>query len=301
MALDFTALTAYTDEISEASRFAAVANSRTLADGLVTMMPNVKRSRSLNLITTNLTAADGDSCGFTAAGNDVYSQRDLTVTDIMYNKEWCPNDFEDFWTQVTLSAGSYYDENVSEVQIIVDNLIENIAQNTEDYIWQGNSGLSLNGFVDVLDAVSGTTVLTSTGVAWATNEIAVLTQMFEDIPEAVVGKDDMTIFMGLDYSRELLVALRAENNFNFAPDESFTSFRFPGLPLRIEAVEGLTGSSRIIAARRSNLFVGFDAEGDMNDFRLWFSNDNDTIRFKLRHKLGTQVAFPAEITVYQGS
>jgi hypothetical protein len=61
------------------------------------------------------------------------------------------------------------------------------------------------------------------------------------------------------------------------------------------AVSGLTGTDRIFIAEASNLFVGTDLLNDQEDFKIFFSEDNDEVRFKQKFKIGFQMAFPARI------
>ena len=44
-----------------------------------------------------------------------------------------------------------------------------------------------------------------------------------------------------------------------------------------------------------HVFYGFDAEDDIRNFRLWYSDDADMFRFKMRGAVGVQYAFSNEV------
>jgi hypothetical protein len=43
------------------------------------------------------------------------------------------------------------------------------------------------------------------------------------------------------------------------------------------------------------LYVGSDLLNDAEDFKIFFSEDNDEVRFKQKLKIGFQMAFPERI------
>ena len=66
----------------------------------------------------------------------------------------------------------------------------------------------------------------------------------------------------------------------------------PGTNVKIVAVKGLNGTSRMVLSRVANLYVGVDMLNDAEDFNIFYSQDNDEVRFISKFKLGVQVAFP---------
>jgi len=68
----------------------------------------------------------------------------------------------------------------------------------------------------------------------------------------------------------------------------------PGFPnVRIVGTYGLVGSERVIVGPSSDMVIGTDLMADTENFKTWFSLDDDAIKYRLRNKLGVQVGHPA--------
>ena len=50
--------------------------------------------------------------------------------------------------------------------------------------------------------------------------------------------------------------------------------------------------------RISNFFVGTDLANEEEEYRFWYSQDNDEVRFRVTCKYGVQVAFPDQIVEF---
>ena len=94
----------------------------------------------------------------------------------------------------------------------------------------------------------------------------------------------------------LVLDLVEKNLYHYAPDAEAELY-FPGTRIKIVACPGLAGSKKIVAARESNMFFGTDGIGDESVFKLWFSEDADVWRLKVRFIAGVQVAFPDEVVL----
>ena len=66
----------------------------------------------------------------------------------------------------------------------------------------------------------------------------------------------------------------------------------PGTNVKVVAVKGLNGTSRLILSRQANLYIGTDLLNDAEQFSIFYSKDNDEVRFVAKLKIGTQLAFP---------
>jgi hypothetical protein len=70
---------------------------------------------------------------------------------------------------------------------------------------------------------------------------------------------------------------------------------FNGINLKFIPVAGLTGTNKVYAGSASQFFIGVDAESDFSSLEVWYSKDDRKVKAALEMKVGTQVAFPAEI------
>jgi hypothetical protein len=74
----------------------------------------------------------------------------------------------------------------------------------------------------------------------------------------------------------------------------FYEVPLPGYPnVVIVGGWGLRNSERVILGPASDMYVGTDLTSDTNNYQLWYDINSDTIKYRLRNKLGTQIGHPA--------
>ena len=69
--------------------------------------------------------------------------------------------------------------------------------------------------------------------------------------------------------------------------------------MNVVPVVGLNGTNKVFAGRRSNFFVGVDAENDFESLESWYSQDDRVVKMAMEFKVGCQVAFPLEVISVQ--
>lgn len=305
MSYNLLGLTAYVDEQRLPLITRAIFQARTAS--VLTKQVGIKSAADLNLMDTTAFFQSGESCGWNPSGSTAFTQRQLTVGKIKIQEALCPRQLENFWMQTQLTAGSNY-ESVPFEQAYTDLKVAKIAADLETAIWQGDTVSSntnaqtnkFDGFLKLLNAASGSVV--SGNVAGVTgsintgNAIAIFDQIFTRIPVAIIDRTDLVAFCGWDTFRTLLNALKAENYFHFAPDGAGAGeFTYPGSNFKIMAVNGLNGTNRIVTSFAGNMFYGTDLISDEESFKIWYSQDNDEIRYQAAFKAGVQFAYPEQI------
>jgi hypothetical protein len=79
-----------------------------------------------------------------------------------------------------------------------------------------------------------------------------------------------------------------------------TSFFLPGTAIEVVGTPGLNGTNKIYAMRVSNLYLGTDILDEAESrFKVWYSIDNDEVRYMSSFKLGINFAFPTEIVKFE--
>ena len=135
----------------------------------------------------------------------------------------------------------------------------------------------------------------------ASNAIAVVDAMAAAVPSDIIDATDLVLFMGYDNFRTWALALRNANLFHYTGAENQLEDGFsqmiPGTNIKVVAIRGLNGTNKMILSRSANLYLGVDLLNDYEDFKIFFSEDNDEVRFRSKWKQGVQVAFP-EFVVY---
>ena len=304
MALDLTGLTAYVDETKMELIKKSILQGRTLE--YVTIQADIKSSATINIIDTDLVGQAG-SCGWNADGTTTLSQRPLAVSPVKVNEAICVDDLEAYYTQTMMNPGSY-NENLPFEQIYSESKSEKIANMIESIVWRGDTGGSGNlaladGFLKIIDA-EGSVVDGNTGaetVIDASNVVDIVDAMVNAIPEDIIDAQDLILFMSYAEYRTYAKALRDANLFHYtgAEDQGQEfSQMVPGTNVRVVAVKGLSGTSRMILTRTANLYYGTDLLNDFENFSIRYSEDNDEVRFKSKFKLGVQIAFPEFVVQY---
>lgn len=309
MALNLVGLNAYTNENAMDLIKEAVLRGRTV--DLIQVQGGIKSSATINRLSTTLNAQAG-ACGWSATGSTTLDQRTISVCDIKINESICLNDLEAYYTQVMMNPGSY-NTDIPFEQLFAENKRDQILALVEDLIWKGNTStgtgnLALcDGFVKLFNAgitASSAFYGTYSTANLSTEIIAKVDQAIAKLNTDIIDSDDLHLFMSYADYRTYAKALRDANYFAYTGAENqgldFSQVH-PGTNVRVVAVRGLNSTNRWVLTRASNLYVGTDLLSDAEDFKIFYSQDNDEVRFLAKWKLGVQVAWLDEVVYYVGS
>ena len=64
-------------------------------------------------------------------------------------------------------------------------------------------------------------------------------------------------------------------------------------------VPGLDGTNRLFLGTRDNFVLGTDMMNEFETFTMWYSQDDDNIKYTIRFKRGVQVAYPSQIVQFK--
>ena len=294
MSFSLGTLTAYTEQQRLPLITKAVFSARTAA--LFTKQVGIKSAAALNLMDTDAALAAGTSCGWTASGTTTFTQRNITVAPMKIQEALCPRSLEQYWMQSQLTQGSTYD-GVPFEQAFAEQKALRIAEALENAIWSGST--LVTGMLTILNAASGSTVSGNTGAVSSittSNVISVFDNIYNQIPQAILTRNDLVIFCGWNNFRTLIGAFKANTGvmYNQVDLQGLADgdIIYPGTNVRVVAVPGLTGTNRIVCSYLGNFFYGTDLLSDEENFSLWYSKDNDEVRFQAAFKVGVQVAYP---------
>jgi len=320
MAFNVASLGDYTRQQLKPLLTSAVMGAKTqkmiVKDGI--LLTKVKSAASIPLMETDA-VFQTDSCSFDPSGTTSFTQRTVTVGKIKVEEKLCPKDLETKFTQEALKAGSTYEDfgNADFERAYLDRKLEKIAIQNEIALWQGDTGsadVNLNkfdGLIKLIDAgspinanVSGFTGIATVTTLSASNAIAVVKGVKNAIPAALKGDKSTTIFCGYDFYDMYVDAGVAANlfHFDFKDDSNYGGLKVPGTGIRLEAVHGLDGTGDLYAFRMGNVAMGVDLEGeDTNSLKMWYSQDNNDVRFRGAWKMGVNVAFTNECVKFKAT
>lgn len=309
MAFNVSALSNYTNEQSTELVVKSLFGSKTAsvlqAAGQVQV--GVKSAEALNILSSDV-FFQADGCGYTASGNTTFTQRVITVGAIKVEETLCPKTLEAKWMQTQIAPGS--PEAVPFEEQIGNEKASRIAKLLEVAMWQGDTATSntnpntnrFDGFNKIIDAASASTVSGNTSSATAitvANIEGLVDDMYNVIPADIAEAEDLVLFVGIDTFKKYTTALRASNLFHYAADAEGMEIVIPATNVRMIAVGGLSGTNRMFLSRLSNMFVGTDLANEEEEYRFWYSQDNDEVRFRATMKYGVQIAFPDQLVQFK--
>jgi hypothetical protein len=301
MAFSLASLTAYTDQERLPLITKAVFSARTAS--LFTKQVGIKSAATLNLMDTDAAFQSGTACGWNvagaASGTTTFTQRTITVAPLKIQEALCPRSLEQYWMQTQLTQGSTYD-GVPFEQAYAEQKALRIAEALENAIWSGST--LVTGLLTILNAASGSTVSGNTAAVSAStgittgNAISIFDNIYNRIPQAILTRNDLVIFCGWDTFRTLIGAFKSTANvlYNQVDLQGLADgdIIYPGTNVRVVAVPGLLGYNRMVCSYLGNFFYGTDLLSDEERFELFWSRDNDEVRFQCALKIGVNIAYP---------
>jgi hypothetical protein len=299
---DLGGLNTYTDQLSPDIISEAVLTPVTMK--YVNVIPGIKGTQNVNLLSETLVVQTGTTCGWSDQGDVTFTVAPLTVQSLKVNQSLCLQELNTLWLGQYLGSGSY-NENAPFEQAIIDLQTKQIKRHNEDLLWNATSGSStFSGFVELFNntagvvSLSGQTALCSvTGSTTQEKAYKILTQvdnLIDALDRNVYDRDDIIIYMSQQQFKCYLTALRNVNNFHFTEPtlgQVYEVFH-PQTNYKVVGVPGLNGSDLIVIGAMQYMLVGTDLTSDEDSFRAWWSQDFQEVRIMSAWKLGTQIAFP---------
>ena len=305
MAINVAALADFTDQLSGRMLMDTVYTGNTAE--YVSIQEGIKFSESLNLASVTPYFQGGDTVS-TASGSLDFTQRNITVSKRTAYDNWNLQLLTSkYLGKAILDAGSYED-TMTILTALSEDLVKKAQQQNDDFIWGAEDGVVFPGS-SVTAAGDGFKALISGSTAGvvvpagqvniaASTAYAQLTELLSNVDVNVLDATDLTIFCGTAVFQRIISGLTTQNLFHFDPTTvekrgGFYEVPFPGYPnVKIVGIYGLRSSERVIVGPASDMVVGTDLTSDTTNFSLWFSQDDDALKYRLRNKLGTQIGHP---------
>jgi len=289
--------TTYAGEFAGKYISAALLSGNTIANGGITVKPNVKYKEVVKKVATSGLIGNA-SCDFTDAGSLTLTERILQPEEFQVNLELCKKDFRSDWEAVQMGYSAYDNLPPKFADFLIGHVAAKVAEQTEQNIWQGTDatagefdGLStlLAADSDVVD-VTGTTVTSS-------NVIAELGKIVDAIPSAVYGKEDLKIYVSSNIAKAY-VSAQAALGYRDLYHVGKTEMNFQGIPLFV--ANGLADNDAV-AAETSNLYFGTGLLADHNEVKVIDMADLDgsqNVRIVMRFTAGVQYGIGSDIVLY---
>jgi len=298
---DLGGLGTYVDQLSPDIISEAVLTPVTMK--YVNVVPGIKGTQNVNLLSETLVVQTGTTCGWSDQGDVTFTVAPVTVQALKVNQSLCLQELNSLYLGQFLNAGSY-NENAPFEQAIIELQTKQIKRYNEDLLWNASTGSSaFSGFIEIVDnssdvvSLTGQTALCSvTGSTVQEQAYGVLAQidnLINALDRNVYDRDDIIIYMSQTQFKCYLTAIRNVNNFHFTEPtlgQVYEVFH-PQTNYKVVGVPGLNGSNKIVIGPMQYMIVGTDLTSDEDSFRAWWSQDFQEVRMMSAWKLGTQIAF----------
>ena len=268
----------------------------------LTMIENIKYKSNIQAMNNTVSAVADATCDFTSAGTLALTEKVLEPKNLQVNLELCKKTLLDSWEALQMRAGAGAPPPASFDDYVISYMGEIIAEATENSIWDGTAVAGkFNGFNGavtglLLPGVDGTVVQdAATGAYVPGNIIANLQGAVQAIPAAVLGKDDLHIYMNQTTYQAYISAVSTLGYVNAYNMNGDYVPMFEGY--KIAVCNGMT-TNEIVIAQKSNLFFGTDLLSDATRITLMDMaalDGSDNMRLVARYSAGVQSGTGADI------
>jgi hypothetical protein len=308
MATTTNITTTYAGEFAGKYISAALLSGKTLAEGNITVVPNVKYKQVMKKVATNDIVKNA-TCDFDDTSTLTLTERILTPEEFQVNLELCKKDFRSDWeaAQMGYSAFDNLPSNFSD--FLIAHVADKVAQRMETNIWTGTNATAgqFDGFITTLGADTDVNDVTGTA-STAANIITELGKIADAIPSTVYGSEDMTIYLPSNMYRNYVRALGgfgASGLGAAGTDNKGTQWYNGGAGLQFDGIQialatGLSDNDAV-AAQKSNLFFGTGLLSDQNEVKVIDMADLDgsqNVRVVMRFTAGIQHGIGGDIVLY---
>lgn len=294
MAINVSTLPDYIQENRDELFVKAIASTKTL--DYIESMLGVKGKAALNYLNSTVVLADGESCGWNPQGDDTFTQKTVSTKLVAVNKEFCAKQMRSKWMSYDLSLAAGR-ENLPFEQKIADSNVAAIKKAVEKLIWQGDTGLGLDGLLKQIAAEDS-----AIKVNGGTTIIEKIGKVIAAIPAGALEKG-VNVFMSYTDFRSYVEAKNAECCANMPIiDANVADLVYAGdSRIKFVPVAGLEGTNKIVAAPYDALVYATDVEDSEGIFKMWFDEKEDKFLFKVLFTAGTAVKYADETVIWSAA
>lgn len=310
MATTTSITTTYAGEFAGKYISAALLSGKTLAEGAITIKPNVKFKEVVKKISTDAIVKDG-TCDFDPTSTLTLTERILQPEEFQVNLQLCKKDFRSDWEAVEMGYSAFDNLPPSFADFLIGHVAAKVAEKTEQTIWAGVNatagefdGLTvlMAADADVNDAANGAeTSYTSANI------VSLLGNVVDAVPSTVYGKEDLTIYLPTVALQAYVRALggfasggqgaagtdaKGQQWYNMGNALSFEGIKIqhaPGMP-----------ADHIVAGEASNIYFGTGLLSDQNEVKVIDMADLDgsqNVRVVMRYTAGVQYGIGADLVL----
>lgn len=211
------------------------------------------------------------ACGFTPQGGLNIGEVEVETVQKKVNTEFCAEKLIGKFAEYQVRVGANQDALPFEAEI-VEGLVKDINRQVEEGVWA-----QIEPLVDNTITVSG-------------SAYEKVKAVYMNMDERVL--EDGIIFVSPAIFREYVEDLVTKNLFHYNPaDGALDEIFIPGSGVKVRKARGIKGDY-ILGTSPKNLVYATDFMSNAEEVKVWYSDDADTYRVKVRFNYGATVAFP---------
>jgi hypothetical protein len=311
MATSLSLTTSYAGESSAKWVSAALLSGNTLANGGMTILPNIPYKTILHKLGTDGLLKNA-TCDFDPTSTVTITERSLTLEQFQVNVNLCKSNFITSWqsAEMGFSANKVLPKSFQDYFLAY--MADKVSADVETSIWRGANATAgqVDGIATLIAAdaalptaqeVAGTTVT-------ASNVITELGKIVDAIPAALYGKEDLRIYVPQNIARAYVRALggfgasglgaNGTDNKGTQWYSMMNDLYFDGVKLFV--ANGLAANTAI-ATTIDNLYFGAGLMSDLNEIKVIDTSEilgDQNVRFVMRAGMAVNYVNAEEIVTY---
>jgi hypothetical protein len=288
MSFNISEITGYVDENSFELISKAVLETP-LADYFNVRVGLKAGSNMIPIMNGDFYVQDGGSCGYTTSGDTTISQIPLNLKAAKVNQSYCPETLRQTFLSQSLAAGQFAgNESIPFEQLMANYFVEKLNNFNENFIVNGDG--SYSGLTQLITEAQGSTKYTGHSATWTlSGAVATAQGMYANLADEVMMRDDLILICSPQQYRLLQLAITQENYYHIAPGEAIV---VPGTTCKVIPSLGATNAQKFMGSTET-LYLGTDLSSDFEQFKLFYSADNDEMRSIMKWAIGVAVTEPA--------
>lgn len=266
----------------------------------VSIQTGIKKSAYINFMEVDPTLQDGAACAFDADGTVTLTQRVIETGAIKVNMDICPKTLRGKYAEYLIRMNAT-EETLPFEAFIMEGITHSINNKIEKLAWQGDTTSAdtdlkwADGWLKI--ALAETDVV-DVAIAAGTDAYDAILAVYNAMTEEALDRNP-EIYVSPAVYRAFMQDLVAKNYFHYAGavDAAPAEFILPGTDVKVVKTLGLKGTNYVVGTFPKNLYYGTDMEGDEEDIKVWFSDDDDVYKLKVLWNSGMQIAFPEHVAL----
>lgn len=242
---------------------------------VMTKQLGVKGTEKIHPAKIEAVLQSASNCGFNPQGDLKIADKNITTEQVKVNTEFCPDKLINTFAEYKVRVGANEDALPFEAEI-VDGLVKDINRQVEEGVWTK------------LEAEEGLTTFTYSE-ANATTAYEKIMATYMRMPEDTL--EDGIIFVSPALFREYVNDLVNKNLYHYNPaDGDLAEIFIPGSGVKVRKARGIK-SGKTYATSPKNMVFATDFMSNKEEVKIWYSDDADVYRVKVRFNYGAAFIF----------